>query len=299
MVIVFSCLFQQYNLSFFLSFQVSTLITDSTTPTSASYMLHDYGCSLSIDDAPKVAASDVQTVNNGMSAGTQTFVWRQQTNSVGVNTNKTIKVTTASQCTASTEDKACQANFPSMTYEDICYDDDKVQFFTGIPNGKAFEDIFYELTKDEDSVSQQIGNRQNLRHIDEFLMVLMRLRLGLLIEDLSERFKICRSTCSEVFTKWIFFLYINLKSVVTMPPRSTIQDLMPHDLKETFPNCRIIVDCTELKTNTASSLKTQSLTYSHYKSGMTWKGLIGITPNGVLCFVSDLYCGSIISVTTK
>ena len=153
------------------------------------------------------------------------------------------------------------------------------------------EDIFYELTKDEDAVTQQVGKRQNLCYVDEFLLVLMRLRLGLLIKDLSDRFKTCRSTCSEVFTKWIFFLYINLKSVVTMPPRSTIQDLM--DLKVTFPNCRLIIDSTELKTNTASSLKRQSLTYSHYKTGMTWKGLIGITPNDVLCFVSDLYCGSI------
>ena len=69
------------------------------------------------------------------------------------------------------------------------------------------EDIFYELTNNENSVTQQVEKRQNLRHIDEFLLVLMRLRLGLLIEDLSERFKICRFTCSEVFTKWIFFFF--------------------------------------------------------------------------------------------
>lgn len=33
--------------------------------------------------------------------------------------------------------------------------------------------------------------------------------------------------------------------------------------------------------------------YSDYKSHMTWKALIGISPAGVLAYVSDLWCGSI------
>lgn len=42
-----------------------------------------------------------------------------------------------------------------------------------------------------------------------------------------------------------------------------------------------------------SGLDNQSACYSHYKSHNTMKGLVGITPNGVISFMSDLYSGSI------
>lgn len=68
---------------------------------------------------------------------------------------------------------------------------------------------------------------------------------------------------------------------------------MPADVRERFPRTRVIIDCTELFTETPSSLAEQSLMYSHYKTHMTWKTLIGITPNGVASFVSHLWAGSI------
>ena len=40
-----------------------------------------------------------------------------------------------------------------------------------------------------------------------------------------------------------------------------------------------------------SSLDKKSLCYSSYKSRTTMKALIGITPNGVVSFTSELYCG--------
>ena len=42
-----------------------------------------------------------------------------------------------------------------------------------------------------------------------------------------------------------------------------------------------------------SSLDKKSLCYSSYKSRATMKARIGITPNGVVSFTSELYCGSI------
>ena len=45
-----------------------------------------------------------------------------------------------------------------------------------------------------------------------------------------------------------------------------------------------------------SSLDNRSLCYSSYKSRTTMKALIGITPNGVVSFCSDLYSGSISDV---
>ena len=55
----------------------------------------------------------------------------------------------------------------------------------------------------------------------------------------------------------------------------------------------MIVDCTELKCQTPSSLLLQSEMYSNYKSHTTVKGLIGVSPHGAVTFVSALYSGSV------
>ena len=54
-----------------------------------------------------------------------------------------------------------------------------------------------------------------------------------------------------------------------------------------------IIDCTEVQMESPSSLDKKSRCYSSYKSRTTMKALIGITPNGVVSFTSELYCGSI------
>lgn len=61
--------------------------------------------------------------------------------------------------------------------------------------------------------------------------------------------------------------------------------------QSTFPNTRVILDCTEVLTPSAKVLNSQ--TYLNYKSHTTFKGLIGITPNGAVCFVSKLFTGNI------
>lgn len=59
------------------------------------------------------------------------------------------------------------------------------------------------------------------------------------------------------------------------------------------PQLRVIMDCTEIRCETASSLSLQSEIFSSYENHTTFKGLIGIAPYGVITFVSKLYTGSI------
>ena len=67
---------------------------------------------------------------------------------------------------------------------------------------------------------------------------------------------------------------------------------MPESFKRQYPNCRVIIDCTEIFTETPQSLSNKSRMYSDYKSHMTWKVLIGISSNGFITHVSDLWSGS-------
>ncbi len=57
------------------------------------------------------------------------------------------------------------------------------------------------------------------------------------------------------------------------------------------PTTRVAIDCTEIFIEKASSVRSQSATFSTYKHHNTVKALLGITPAVAITFVSDLYVG--------
>ena len=59
-----------------------------------------------------------------------------------------------------------------------------------------------------------------------------------------------------------------------------------------FQNCRMVIECTEISVDKADNLEQQCKTYSNCKGKTTFKAFVGIAPNGVVTFVSDLYGGS-------
>lgn len=136
------------------------------------------------------------------------------------------------------------------------------------------------------------GSRSMLL-VDEMFMFCVRLKLGLFEQDLAHRFNIHRTSVSRKLITWSNFLYFFLGSQVIWPSREDVNRFMPDGFKRLYPSTRVILDCTEIFVQTPSSLLLQSQLYSSYKSNTTLKGLIGITPNGAVSFVSCLYTGSI------
>ena len=98
------------------------------------------------------------------------------------------------------------------------------------------------------------------------------------------------SVSREIVT-WGNFLYAVLGTIPIWLPRKEIDELMPDCFKELYPNTRVIIDCTEIKTQQPSSLVLNSQMYSSYKSSCTLKCLLGIAPHGAVTFVSPLYTG--------
>ena len=82
-------------------------------------------------------------------------------------------------------------------------------------------------------------------------------------------------------------------SLCLWPSRRIVDQNMPICFKSTYPNTRVILDCTEIKVQTPSSKVLNSEIYSNYKIHTTFKSLIGITPVGSVSFVSSLYTGCI------
>ncbi|XP_060598702.1 uncharacterized protein LOC132752398 [Ruditapes philippinarum] len=170
----------------------------------------------------------------------------------------------------------------------------KLNFNTGIPNEGTFNAFFEEMTDVRKQSKTASGGRPNsLRLIDEFFMFLMRLRLGLLVDDLAARFCISSNACSRLLNKWIDYLDVKLNFLIMWPSKQVVKANMPKLFRDKFPDTRVIIDCTEIKTETPSSLQLNSMMYSDYKSHNTWKSLNGISPSGQVTFVSDLWVGSI------
>ena len=67
---------------------------------------------------------------------------------------------------------------------------------------------------------------------------------------------------------------------------------MPNQFKD-YPITRILIDGTQIFTEVPSSMKSQSMTWSSNKHHNTWKAFVGISPNGLVTFVSKLWSGRV------
>ena len=134
---------------------------------------------------------------------------------------------------------------------------------------------------------------ESLPLVDQFFMFLVKIRLGLFHQDLGCRFNVSQSTVSRIIITWANFMYFQLGSIPIWPSREKVDKYMPECFTDLYPTTRVILDCTEIKTQTPSSLSLNSEFYSHYKGTTTYKCLIGISPAGCVTFVSSLYAGSI------
>ena len=120
----------------------------------------------------------------------------------------------------------------------------------------------------------------------------MKLRLGLLTEDLADRFGVSNGTCSKTFRSWIRFLSMTIGNLVKWLPKESVQENMPRIFKKAgYGNVRIIIDCSEFFIERPKSLEAQAQTWSDYKSHNTLKFLIGISPTGYITFLSNCYGG--------
>ena len=189
--------------------------------------------------------------------------------------------------------------------------DAKMKFYTGITSIAAFHAIFnlihpylpkaryWRGTKNHLKVcSKKVRSHYNhslkkLSPKDEFLLTLMRLRLGSLNEDLADRFDISPSVCSNTFKTWVRIIRLVLSDgLIKWLPKETILEHMPQFFKENgYTRLRCIIDCTEIFLERPKSVNSQKSTWSSYKHHTTAKFLIAISPNGFVTFVSDVYGG--------
>ena len=62
--------------------------------------------------------------------------------------------------------------------------------------------------------------------------------------------------------------------------------------KGTYPNTRVIIDCTEVFYQKPSGLTNQSSLFSYYKHNITFEVLVRTPSSGAITIICELYDGS-------
>ena len=185
---------------------------------------------------------------------------------------------------SSNNDKETQCSIhlrSAMLFADLTKNTD-VNFFTGLKDSATFSLIFEHLSykainmhywKGLKNTAKDLSSPRDLKNVSlrvlsleqEFLMTMMRVRLGLLIDDLAFRFNVSSSLVSSIFTTWIKLISLELSWLIHWPDRCTIRRNLPSMFRKYYIKCCVIIDCSELYIETPSSLDIAAACWSNYK----------------------------------
>jgi len=198
------------------------------------------------------------------------------------------------QCVAEDVLKQVRRDFEAykqrLMYPTLC-ENDRVAHYTGLPNKETFLWLLGLFTK---PLKYYKGyNVISVSKENQLLLTLMKLRHGMTHKVLGDWFQVSPSCITNIFRTWLSALHTVLfKSMMkNVPSRLKNKKSLPECFAP-YSNCRMVIDCTELRVEIPDAMRTKNLVHSGYKGYSTSKGAVGVAPNGTITFVSDLYPGS-------
>lgn len=157
---------------------------------------------------------------------------------------------------------------------------------TGIPS-------FNLLNKIEELYRLEFPDKRfhNISYKERIVMVFMKFKQDLSFIVLSILFKnVSPESCRTIYASIIPSLAMLLNSVIYWPSKQEISSNIPYCF-EKFNKTRVVIDCTEISLQKPKCLTCRIKTYSNYKSTFTLKFLIGISPGGLITYISKPYGG--------
>ncbi|XP_078063802.1 uncharacterized protein LOC144489831 [Mustelus asterias] len=180
-----------------------------------------------------------------------------------------------------------------------------VRFHTGFDSHAKFEAFLHFVTQDPGLCSGKIrgniargrldaGPHSTLSHADQLLLVMCRLRLGLLLQDLAYRFKISETTVSRVWLNWTEVIQARLMQIpVTCSPKY-VQAFEPkRRLQHRGGEALTLLDCTDLFFEAQARERTAGpdAWRQPYRNHYVRRGYALVAPSGFLTFASGAALG--------
>lgn len=188
----------------------------------------------------------------------------------------------------STIDKATQVKSGDILTSFVNYidSDAKLNSLTGLASFDLLETII-DIYKDHFPLSRV----SKLCIKERIIMTFLKLKTALKFVVIATLFsKISSQTCKRIFNDTISKLAVILKPIISWPTLEECQKNLPKCFK-IFSNVRVVFDCTELQVQKSNCLCCRIKTYSHYKGCQTIKFMTGVTPAGLISFISRAYGG--------
>lgn len=186
----------------------------------------------------------------------------------------------------SSRDFGVQVNTPkALTVCELITSDEKLKNFTGISNFDIFDSIVELFEKHvKDKRVRRLSVRQRV------MLVLTKFKTNLTYVTLSTLFNITPDLCKTYIYEIIPVLARILKPLIYFPSKTEILRNMPLCFTD-FQNVRVVLDCTEIFIQSPKCLCCRIKFYSQYKSHMTVKFMTGVSPGGLITYVSKPYGG--------
>ncbi|XP_067057267.1 uncharacterized protein [Acropora muricata] len=115
------------------------------------------------------------------------------------------------ECQTSEFEHMSQTSRYQAPNKDFFDTDDKVRFYTGLPSMEVLMVVFEHVT------SHVTRQTRSLNRFQEFIIVLIKLRLNAPLQDLAYRFVVSVSTISRIFSHWILAMDTRLFRFVYCP----------------------------------------------------------------------------------
>lgn len=179
-----------------------------------------------------------------------------------------------------------QVNMPRVqTICDLLATDSALNSFTGL-NSFELLDTLLEAVQ-----SVYIDQRSHKLSVKErIVLVLVKLKCDLSYVTLAILFGISHELCKKYVLEMLPILSRVLQSTIRFPSVSEIRKNMPLCFRQ-FDNVRIVLDCTEMVIQKPKCLCCRIRFYSQYKSNTTVKIMTGVSPGGIITFVSEPFGG--------
>jgi hypothetical protein len=171
-------------------------------------------------------------------------------------------------------------------------DEAAIHFYTGLETHAKFKMVLHSLGPAAYHLVYNRSSKPRLSIEDQFLLTLIKLRTHPTNTELSFFFAVDVMQVSNVFVTWVNFMYCQWKEINWWPSRELVRFYSPADFRKSFPKTRIIIDGTECPMSKPHQPVAQQATFSTYKNHNTMKVLVGVTPGGLISYVSEAYCGS-------
>ena len=178
----------------------------------------------------------------------------------------------------------------NLEFQIIVQDEELCYHYTGLSETVVclLRDLLRKISE-----QYKINNVQLLSLSDQLLLTLIRLRRNLSYRDLAFRLGVGVSTIQTVFSSTLLVLHeVLFRQFMDVVPSRQKNNMFIPECFKSYPNVRVVLDCTEISCEIPKSMEKQKATYSNYQGRNTIKYKVGCAINGCVTYCSSGFPGS-------